>query len=264
MPPKRAIGPSKIESMKILKFILPLAVVFCFAGCLDINENVDVKKDGSGQLTMDMDMSQMIEMLQNYMGKEELAKKGMQKMDTTIYMKDIVDTLSSLSAEKKSLLRPGKVHIKLDMDAKVFTTHMQFPFTSQENLQKLYIVMSDGSLGNAKLFGGLGGGDQAGSPDINQFNGIYDFTSKDGLMVKKVNEEKWKALKEDPQMAQVKQAAQMGMEINYTTTIVLPRAVKTVDNPLAKLSEDKKTVVMKFNLIDVFENPKQFNYRIEY
>lgn len=264
MPSKRAIGPSKIESMKILKFILPLAVVFCFAGCLDINENVDVKKDGSGQLTMDMDMSQMIEMLQNYMGKEELAKKGMQKMDTTIYMKDIVDTLSSLSAEKKSLLRPGKVHIKLDMDAKVFTTHMQFPFTSQENLQKLYIVMSDGSLGNAKLFGGLGGGDQAGSPDINQFNGIYDFTSKDGLMVKKVNEEKWKALKEDPQMAQVKQAAQMGMEINYTTTIVLPRAVKTVDNPLAKLSEDKKTVVMKFNLIDVFENPKQFNYRIEY
>jgi hypothetical protein len=264
LPFKRAVGPSKIEAMKILKFILPLAVVFCFAGCLDINENVDVKKDGSGQLTMDMDMSQMIEMLQNYMGKDELAKKGMQKMDTTIYLKDIVDTLSSLSAEKKSLLRPGKVHIKMDMDAKVFTTHMQFPFSSQENLQKLYIVMSDGSLGNAKLFGGLGGGDQAGSPDINQFNGIYDFTSKDGLMVKKVNQEKWKVLKDDPQMAQVKQAAQMGMEINYTTTIVLPRAIKTVDNPLAKLSEDKKTVVMKFNLIDVFDHPEQFNYRIEY
>ena len=263
MPPNRAMCPRKTESMKILKFILPLAVVFCFAGCLDINENVDVKKDGSGQLTMDMDMSQMIEMLQNYMGKEELAKKGMQKMDTTIYLKDIVDTVSSLSAEKKSLLRPGKVHIKLDMDAKVFTTHMQFPFTSQENLQKLYVVMSDGSLGNAKLFGGLGG-DQGGSPDINQFNGIYNFTSKDGLMTKKVNEEKWKALKDDPQMAQVKQAAQMGMEINYTTTIVLPRAIKTVDNPLAKLSEDKKTVVMKFNLIDVFDHPEQFNYRIEY
>jgi len=143
------------------------------------------------------------------------------------------------------------------------SSNIDSPFTSQENLQKLYIVMSDGSLGNAKLFGGLGG-DQGGSPDINQFNGIYDFTSKDGLMAKKVNEEKWKALKDDPQMAQVKQAAQMGMEINYTTTIVLPRAIKNVDNPLAKLSEDKKTVVMKFNLIDVFDHPEQFNYRIEY
>src|ERR1700750_966471 len=120
--------------MKILKFILPLAVVFCFAGCLDINEKVDVKKDGSGQLTMDMDMSQMVEMLQNYMGKDELAKKGMQKMDTTIFMKDVVDTLNNLSADKKALLRPGKIHIKMDMDAKVFTTNMQFPFSSQENL----------------------------------------------------------------------------------------------------------------------------------
>ena len=248
----------------MLKFILPVALAFCFTGCLDINETIDVKKDGSGQLTMDMDMSQMVEMLQNYMGKEELAKKGMQQMDTTIYMKDIVDTLSSLSEEKKNLLRPGKVHIKLDMDAKVFTTHMQFPFTSQENLQKLYVTMSDGSLGNAKLFGALGGDAGGASPDVNQFNGIYDFTSRDGLMVKKVNEEKWKALKDDPQMAQVKQAAQMGMEINYTTTIVLPRAIKKVDNPLAKLSEDKKTVVMKFNLIDVFDHPEQFNYRIEY
>jgi hypothetical protein len=251
--------------MKILKFILPLALAFGFTGCLDINENVEVKKDGSGQLAMDMDMSQMLEMLQNYMSKEDMAKKGMQKMDTTIYMKDIVDTVSTLSAEKKSLLRPGKIHIKMDMDAKVFTTHMQFPFTSQENLQKLYVVMSDGSLGNAKLFGALGG-DQGGggSPDVNQFNGIYDFTAKDGLMAKKVNLEKWKALKDDPQLAQVKQAAQMGMEVNYTTTILLPRAVKNVDNPLAKLSEDKKTVTMKYNLIDVFDHPEQFNYRIEY
>jgi hypothetical protein len=193
-----------------------------------------------------------------------MAKQVMKKMDTTVYMKDIVDTATSLSAEKKALLRPGQIHIKMDMDAKVFTTHMQFPYTSQDNLQKLYGAMSDGSLGNAKLFGGLGG-DQGSSPGgMDQFNGIYDFTAKDGMMAKKVNEEKWKALTNDPQMAQVKQAADMGMEVNYTTTISLPRPVKNVDNPLAKLSDDKKTVTMKFNLIDVFKDPKQFNYRIEY
>ncbi len=255
--------------MKILKFILTVAIAFCFAGCLDINEKLDVKKDGSGQLTMDMDMSQMVEMLQTYMGKDELAKKGMDKMDTTILLKDVVDTLSSLSAEKKTLLRPGSVHIKLDMDAKVFTTHMVFPFSSQENLQKLYGAMSDGSLGTAQLFKGLGGGDDAtagggASPDINQFNGIYDFVSRDGLMTKHLNADKWKALQNDPQMAQIKQAGQMGVEINYTTTILLPRPVKKVDNPLAKLSEDKKTVTIKFNLIDVFDHPEQFGYSIEY
>ena len=256
--------------MKILKFVLFLFVTIGFTGCLDIYEKIDVKKDGSGTLTMDMDMSQMLEMLQQYMGKEDLEKKGLAKMDTTINMKDILDSVTTLPADKKAVLSTGTVHIKLDMDAKVFTTHMKFPFTSQDNLQKLYAALGDGSLGTAQLFKNLGG-EQGGagvggapSPDINQFNGIYDFTCHDGLITKKVNQEKWKALQNDPQLAQVKQAAQMGMEINYSTTIVLPRPVKKIDNVTAKLSDDKKTVVMKVNLIDVFDHPEQFGYSIEY
>ena len=259
----------KINKMKILKYLLPLSFVFLLAGCLDIDENVNIKKDGSGQLVMDMDMSQMVEMLQTYMGKEELAKKGMEKMDTTILMKDLIDTAKSLTPEKKAILRTGTVHIKLNLEEKVFKTHMQFPFTSLDQLQSLYKTMSDGSLGNTNLFGGLTPGGQDGqgggaSPDINQFNGIYDFTCKDGVMIKKLNPEKWDKLKSDPQLSQMKQASQMGVEILYTTTITLPRPVKKVDNTLAKLSEDKKTVTIKYNLVDVFDHPEQFGYSIEY
>ena len=252
--------------MKLLKFILPCILAFGFAGCLDINESVDIRDDGSGQLTMDMDMSQMIDILQTYMGKEELEKKGMAKMDTTILLKDIVDTSSNLSEDKKAILRPGRVHIKIDMDAKVFTVHSMFPFTSMGNLQKLYTLMDDGSLNNAKLFGSLGGDNAGGggSPDMSQFNSIFDFTCKDGLLTKKLNKEKFEALKNDPQLGQMKQATQMGMEINYTTTLSLPRPIKNAGNPLAKLSDDKKTVTMKFNLIDVFDHPEQFEYKVEY
>jgi hypothetical protein len=255
-----------MKLMKILKFILPAILAFSFAGCLDINESVDIRKDGSGQLTMDMDMSQMVDILQTYMGKDELEKKGMSKMDTTILLKNIVDTSAGLSEDKKAILRPGRVHIKLDMDAKVFTVHSMFPFTSLSNLQKLYTLMNDGSLGNAKLFGALGGDAAAGaSPgDLNQFNSIFDFTCKDGLLTKKLNKEKFDALKNDPQMAQVKQASQMGMDINYTTTLSLPRPIKKISNPLAKQSDDKLTVTMKYNLIDVFDHPEQFEYTVEY
>lgn len=252
--------------MKILKFILPLSLIFCLSGCLDIDENVEIKKDGSGQMAMDMDMSQMVELLQNYVGKDELAKKGMDKMDTTIYMKDIVDTASGLSAEKKALLRPGTIHIKMNLDEKIFKTHMQFPFSSLDNLQKLYTAMSDGSLASTQLFKGMTGGQDAGgaSPDINQFNSIYDFACKDGILSKKLNQDKWKALSQDPQLAQMKQAGQMGVEILYTTTIKFPRPIKKVDNSQAKLSEDKKTVSIKYNLVDIFEHPEQFGYNIEY
>jgi hypothetical protein len=258
--------------MKILKFILPLCLAFCFTGCLDIDETIEVKSNGSGELSMNMDMSQMVELLQTYIGKEELAKKGMEKMDTTIMMKDLVDTISTLSAEKKALLKPGSIYIKLNMEEKVFKTRMLFPFSSQSDLQKLYGTMSDGSLGTTQLFKGLNPGGKDGgeigvngpSPDINQFNGIYDFTSKDGLMTKKLNMEKWKTLQDNPQLAQMKEAGKMGIEILYTTTIKLPRPVKKIDNTLAKLSEDKKTVTIKYNLVDVFDHPAQFGYSIEY
>jgi hypothetical protein len=254
-----------MHTMKFFKWILPAALAFSFAGCLDIDERLDVNKDGSGQLTMDIDMSQMIDILQTYMGKDELEKKGLQKMDTTILLKDVIDTSTTLSEDKKAILRPGRVHIKLDMDAKVFRIHSMFPFSNQANLEKLYTLQNDGStLGNAKLFGSLGG-DSSGNPgDINQFNSIFDFKCRDGLLSKKINKEKFDALKNDPQMAQIKQASQMGMEINYTSTLSLPRPVKKIDNPLLKLSDDKKTVTMKFNLIEVFDHPEQFEYTVEY
>jgi len=250
--------------VKLFKWVLSAALAFSFAGCLDIDERLDVNKDGSGQLAMDIDMSQMVDILQQYMGKEELQKKGLQKMDTTILMKDVIDS-SKLSADKKAILRPGRVHIKLDMDAKVFTIHSMFPFKNQADLEKLYTLQNDGStLGNAHLFGNLGGDSAGGPGDINQFNGIFDFKCRDGLLSKKLNKEKFDALKNDPQMAEIKQATQMGIEINYTSTLSLPRPVKKIDNPLLKLSDDKKTVTMKFNLIDVFDHPGQFEYTVEY
>jgi hypothetical protein len=253
--------------MKMFKILLVLTLAFCFTGCLDIDEKTEIKKDGSGQLTEDMDMSQMVDILLNYMGKEEMAKKGLQNMDTTVYLKDVVDTSTSLSAEKKALLRPGSVHIQLDVDAKIFKTRMVFPFTSQANLQKLYSVITDGSsLGDTRLLGNLGGTDSSGGagPDLPQFTGIYDWTCKDGLMSRRVNKEKWKALTDKPEMAQMKQASQMGMEINYTATIVLPRPVKKISNPTAKLSEDKKTITLKYNPLDALDHPEQFEYTIEY
>jgi hypothetical protein len=56
----------------------------------------------------------------------------------------------------------------------------------------------------------------------------------------------------------------MGISIPYTLTINLPRPVKKVDNILAKLSPDKKQVVIQYNLIEVFEHPEKFEYTIVY
>lgn len=257
--------------MKLLRFILILFVAGSFAGC-SVNEKIEIKKNGAGNYSMDMDVSQMIDMMQQIMSKEDMAKKGMSKMDTTIYMKDILDSANGLPADKKALFKDGTVHLKMDIDAKAAVIHVNFPFSSQENLQKLFAGTTDGSLSMAELFKNLGGGSAAGSSltqgmpnsDINQFNSIYDFTCHDGLISKRVNDARWKAFQNDPQTAQIKQFSSMGVSVTYTTTIVLPRPVKKIDNALVKLSDDKKTVTITFNLFDAIDHPEQYGYTIAY
>jgi hypothetical protein len=257
--------------MKPLKWLLPLCCLFLLAGCLEIKEDLEIKNNGSGQLAVNTDMSQLLDIMQTYIGKEEMEKELPGKvMDTTLLMKTIVDTARDITPEKKALVRDGKIHMQLNMDQKIFKADMHFPFHNLSDLEKLYASMNDGSLGTADLFKGLShSGDSVAAPgnnvpDMNQFNSIYDFTAKDGMISRKVNMEKLKALKESSQFAQMKDATNMGMEIPYTLTLHLPRPVKKVDNSIAMLSEDKKTVTLKYNLMDVFDHPEKFEYTVAY
>jgi hypothetical protein len=130
--------------------------------------------------------------------------------------------------------------------------------------------MNSQSLGFTQFFKGMAGkpdssmGNDNGMPDMNQFNAIYDFVSHDGLMSRKLNAERWKALQQSPQYAQIKEAGNMGISIPYTLNIVVPRPVKKVDNELAKLFPDRKKVVMQYNLVEVFDHPEKFEYTIVY
>ena len=258
--------------MKRLKGILCLVLVFSLAGCFEIEEKVDIKQNGTGELTVNTDMSQMLGMMESMMGKEEMEKQLPRKsVDTTVLMKDFIDTSKSMSAENKALFRTGKMHLKLNMAEKVFKANMNFPFTSLANLQKLYTAMNDGSLNTTGMFKDLTSGrssgnddSAAGSPDMNQFNSIYSFTVKDGTISRKLDPAKWKNLQESPQFSQMKQTSSMGIEMPYTLVVNLPRPVKKIDNSLATLSPDKKTVTIKYNLTEVFDNPEKFEYTIAY
>lgn len=261
--------------MKRIKLLLSASFLLLLTGCFEINEQIDITNNGSGNLTINTDMSQLLDVMQTYIGKEEMEKQIPNKvMDTTLFMKDVVDTAKNISADKKALIRNGRVHMKLNMDQKLFKADMHFPFDNLTNLQNLYTSMNDGSLGTTNLLKGLtsgkedkdssGMGANPGMPDMNQFNAIYDFKSKDGLLSRKLNADKWQSLQQSPEFAQMKQAGSMGIEIPYTLTINLPRPVKKIDNALAKLSDDKKTVVIKYNLTEVFEHPEKFEYTIAY
>lgn len=259
--------------MKYFKYVLTVALCVFFVSCYEVNEEIEIKADGSGTFVTKMDMSQLIDMMQTFAGEEELKKDGLDRViDTTIIMKNMLDSAKDVTAEQKELMKDGKMKLQMNIKEKVFKMDMNFPYKNLNGLQQLMSGQGGSGAGLTNVFKNMfgkkdGSDDESAAPkgpDMGDIAGIYDVTIKNGLIEKKVNAAKYKALTERPEMAQMKQLTGSGMEILYTTTIKLPRAAKKTDNPMIKLSDDKKTVTMKYNLLELLETPDKFAYSIQY
>ncbi|MBO9564530.1 MAG: hypothetical protein J7621_17250 [Niastella sp.] len=263
--------------MKILRYALVLVFLGFLASCYEVNEEITINEDGTGTFVTKMDMGQLIEMMQSFAGEEELSKEGLDRaIDTTIQMVDMLDPSKGSTQEQKALLEKGTLKMQMNIKDRLFKMDMNIPYTGYNNLQKLMEGKGNSGAGLTDAFKGIFGDnktperdttkiiDEAREPDMQDIAGIYDVTVKNGLISKKTNTEKYKALLARPEMDQVKKLASSGMEIQYTTTIKLPRPVKKSDNTIIKLSEDKKTVTMRYNLLELLENPEKFAYTLEY
>jgi hypothetical protein len=257
--------------MNRLKYFFTAASMFFLAGCFEITEDIDVKADGKGVYSIHDDMSQLLQAMSSYLGKDEMDKQmPSRNVDTTVMMKSLLDTAKNISPENKALIKDGTVHLLLNIDKKEFKSDIVIPFKNLADLQKLINAMNNQSLGFSQFFKGMAGkpdssaGNDNGMPDMNQFNAIYDFVSHDGLISRKLNTERWKALQQSPQFAQMKEAGNMGISIPYTLNISVPRPIKKVDNELAKFFPDRKKVVIQYNLVEVFDHPEKFEYTIVY
>jgi hypothetical protein len=255
--------------MKFIRFLLAATLLFLIMGCFDIDEEIDINKNGSGQWLMHVDMSQLVDIMQAYMSKDELEKQFPQKrMDTTISMRSLVDTAKNITPEKKALLQDGKVHLTVNMDEKILKTDMLFPFKNLSDMKQLRTSIGNNAAGAEQLFKGFGtdknSDDSAQGPDFSMFSSLYDFNISDGTISSKLNKEKWQEAQKNPQFGQIKDAANTGIDVPYSLTIKLPRPVKKIDNPLAKISDDKKTITIKYNMMEIFDQPEKFEYHIEY
>ncbi len=252
-----------------------LPAIFCtlfLLGCAEINEEIVLNENGTGTYVTKTDMSQLIEMMQSF-GGDEMNKEGLDKViDTVLSMKSFADTSSNMSAEQKQLMSRGKMRLQMNMKEKIFKIDTDFPFSSYNDLQLLLA----GAGGMSNLSGAMkkifdkGATENTNQPDspidpgLDQISGIFDVVVKNGSISKKVNQEKFKLLMEKPEMAQMGQLTGAGIEILTSTVIKLPRPVINADNILLKLSDDKKTVTLKYNMLELFESPDKFSYTITY
>lgn len=255
--------------MKKIWFMV-LSVIVLFVSCYEINEDIVINADGTGTYVTKMDMSALIQMMQTMAGEEELSKSGLDRaIDTVIYMKDVMDSAKNITAEEKRLYKDGSMKLQLNIKENVFKSDVKFPFRSYSDLQQLMMGSGSNSMGSVfkKLFAKPDSAqndapmqDQA----FDQINSIYDVRIDRHSISRQLNKQKYDELMKRPEMAQVKQMSGSGVEVLYTTTIKLPAKVEKTNNDLVKVSDDKRTVTIRYDLMKLLETPEKFSYKIEY
>jgi hypothetical protein len=264
--------------MKQLLRFFPFTLVLFLFSCT-IREELEIKADGSGKLTVRNDMSALMEMAKSMDPDGKFTKDGnfTRKIDSTIYMKALLDTVKEVDAEKKALLRDGKLHVQVHGSEGLAKMNFEVPYKDNAQLQGLY----NSVFNNSASFLGLLQSMQKTKNDnlppaeeigekisgLTSIGSIYDVSVKEGVYSRKVNKErfeKYKQKQNNSSSDEMKGMAQMFGAIEYTIAIKFPRPVKKFNAKKAELSTDKLNVLLKGDLMDMTENPQNMELEVEY
>jgi hypothetical protein len=256
---------------KIASFIIGLTALV-LTGCLDTVEEITIAQDGSGVYKSTLDMSGMFDMIEMMAAMDTSANSQLKKLsdkdiDSVVHMRGIADSATHLTGEQKKLFYDATMSITMKQKEKIFKMGMNYPFKKLEDVQKIMELNEEGK--GVGLFG-KGEKNNAALPgaeekaDVPSLGKYYDMTVKNGLIERKINNQKLEALKNDDKLKDLKGAGDMMGTVSFKTVIHLPKAAAKAEGEKLELSADKKTVTIRSSLMDIFENPGSLNFRIEY
>ena len=250
--------------MQVFQKTFFLFLVLLMASC-NFTENIEVQPDGTGKFSLEMDGSGFMAMAGDKALKEMKAKKGVKSIDSTFSFKQILETkkdsIAKLSLEQQTALKKLEnfvMNIKMNPEAKQFLFSMNTSFQSINDLDG----MMEGLNGLKDI---KGKSDKKDNPAA-MLTGVADNNSKltfsyDGKnFVRKaiVSKESLKKIAADSSgMAKMIFASS-----KYTLKYRFPKAVKSVSNPTAMFSADRKTITVEYPFTDYSENPEKLNLNV--
>lgn len=239
---------------------------FSLIGCLEEFSNIELKEDGSGTFVSTVDMGTLMEMAEGMSGEDT----DKQVLDTIIQLQALTEADTTQTEEMKELLKNGELHLQMNTEEKIFKFTSTIPFSNAKQLQLLLsgavsINATEGVFKNI-LQGGSEdppmGAEQA--PDMPDLNSIYDVTVEAGKISRKVNKERYNTMKQNPGIAQMQELAGSGMSMTSSLVFKLPSPVKKAESALLQVSDDKLTVGLRYNMLEILDGPQKFEYILEY
>ena len=256
-------------------------LVFCFffvgvlSSCLELKEKILINEDKSCVYYVSFDLRKMIGKSKQ-MGSGNGENKELEKKDSTIYLKDLIQNSDSLTAAEKELYKDGYINIKLDEANEQMKIAMTCPFRSINNLKEIkenFMKVLD----KLKAFEKLTGKQKeavAEESDSEMASKVMSpgsvdnavFTAEPGKITNTFfnTEDYKKEIKSDSLMVAMQTLSAIMGEMTYKTTITTPVPIKNYAGNNAMLSDNKKTISFKNTLTEMMEHPEKLSYKVEY
>lgn len=259
---------SKFVSLKknnpmtlFIKKTILLFSILCLVSC-NFTENIDVQESGSGKYSVEVDASGLMAMGGAKMSEQMGLKEG-KVLDSIISFKTILeekkDSIAKLSPDKQAALKGLEntiIHMKMDPEKKEFLIAINSPFekvTQLQNLMDAFSVLQDLKKANTNEadkspFGG-GFGD-----NNSKLSYVYDgksFSRKVELLKGKTKE-----------VDSLGMSKMLFASSSYTLKYHFYKPVKSVSNPDALFSGDRKTITVRYPFTDYMDNPEKLNLNV--
>lgn len=243
--------------MKHLVFTFLSILSLVFVSC-QFTEEITFEKDGSGLYKLQIDMGELMSSLPS---QDEDTDKVKEKVDSTIYIKDILDTfkdsINTLSATEKAQLEAIKdmrIHMMLDEENSNMNMDFLLDFKNVSDLQNIKEKVELASKLQEKK--------SDTKTNLENHEVKYEFKKKSfarKVTMKKMSAEEQEAFDKQQENNQMFMSGSM-----YSLIYHFPRKIKSTSLAGAKISQNGKTLSYSIAMDEIIQDPKVLDFTVKF
>lgn len=237
--------------------ILIGAIILGLAISCNFTEEIHLKEDGSGKLSINFDGSELMQM-----AGEEMAKTNEKAVDSIISFKDFLrekkDSIAQLPIEEQAKLKrlePFSLRMVMNPEKKVMEFDLFSDFKNVSEMNDAFSTFQEASLlgpGSGKQPAAVPASDQA--TEVNYAFAKNTFTRTAKIIDEALFQKSLDSL----------QGAEMFLSgSTYTLKYHFPKRVKSTTLEEATFSADGKTLIYEVSFLELMKNPSLLDLEVE-
>lgn len=237
--------------------ILIGAIILGLAISCNFTEEIHLKEDGSGKLSINFDGSELMQM-----AGEEMAKTNEKAVDSIISFKELLeerkDSIAQLSPEEQAKLKrlePFDLRMVMNPEEKVMTFDLFSDFTNISEMNDAFNTFQEASLmGSNKTQQPTPVPASEQSTEVNYTFAKNKFTRTAKIVDQELFQKSIDSL----------EGAEMFLSgSTYTLKYHFPKRVKSTTLEEATFSADGKTLIYEISFLELMKNPSLLDLEVE-